>query len=389
MSLVEHGPRYDIAFSYAGEDRCYVERVAHYLRNRGVSVFYDQFELADLLGKDGYVHFWEIFSKASRYCVAFISRHYAEKLWPKRELRSAFERALKTEGYLLPARFDDTDIPGLLSTTLYADLRHQSPYAFGKLLFEKLGRKEIIRPTPMSLREQELFARTFVEALRKGLHSGPTFDEDIDSDPMQAIRIEMERDPSASLGDTEHLVAIIENDRLRAGLRNRAASLILGRRLAHDRQQQAMAREYLTNFFQHHAEHWANVESSNWLILRAVAYALASWGGNFTPMIRWLEALERDQDLLSINLEVSDIYVGRGHTSQAVEVYALSIAKALERSTNPVPKKLWEIYYIGHRAEPSNRFLELLNACVDRTANPACAQVCRSAESRLRIKASN
>lgn len=42
---------YDVALSFAGEDRKYVHRVAEALAEKGVKVFYDNFEEADLWGK--------------------------------------------------------------------------------------------------------------------------------------------------------------------------------------------------------------------------------------------------------------------------------------------------------------------------------------------------
>jgi hypothetical protein len=48
----------------------------------------------------------------------FISSHYARKLWTNHERKSAQARAFKERSeYLFPARFDDTDVPGILSTT--------------------------------------------------------------------------------------------------------------------------------------------------------------------------------------------------------------------------------------------------------------------------------
>lgn len=36
---------YDVCLSFAGEDRAYVEKVAAYLINQGVQVFYDKYEV--------------------------------------------------------------------------------------------------------------------------------------------------------------------------------------------------------------------------------------------------------------------------------------------------------------------------------------------------------
>ena len=45
-------PDFEVALSFAGEDRSYVEAVASYLKDRGVRVFYDAYEKVDLWGKD-------------------------------------------------------------------------------------------------------------------------------------------------------------------------------------------------------------------------------------------------------------------------------------------------------------------------------------------------
>jgi len=69
----------------------------------------------------------------------FLSCHYAEKLWTNHERKSAQARAFKEKGeYILPARFDDTEIPGILPTIGYINLRSLQPEEFGKLIIEKL-----------------------------------------------------------------------------------------------------------------------------------------------------------------------------------------------------------------------------------------------------------
>ena len=70
----------------------------------------------------------------------FISQHYAEKVWPTHERRSAFEKAINSkEEYILPARFDDTDIPGLHKHISYIDLRKKTPKELARLIIQKLG----------------------------------------------------------------------------------------------------------------------------------------------------------------------------------------------------------------------------------------------------------
>ena len=78
---MSQSPEFDIALSFAGEDRAYVDRVAHALRDRGVKVFYDLFEEAELWGKDLYAHLSDVYTKRARFTVMFISVAYGKKLW--------------------------------------------------------------------------------------------------------------------------------------------------------------------------------------------------------------------------------------------------------------------------------------------------------------------
>lgn len=134
-------PMYEIALSFAGEDREYVEEVADYLQSNDVELFYDRYEEATLWGKDLAEHLDEVYRGQARYCVMFISTHYAEKIWPNHERRSALARALaERQEYILPARFDDTELPGIRPTLGYVDLRNKSPKQLGRLILQKLGR---------------------------------------------------------------------------------------------------------------------------------------------------------------------------------------------------------------------------------------------------------
>ena len=52
--------KYDVALSFAGEDREYVDAVASHLQEAGVRVFYDRFEETKLWGKNLYDHLSDI-----------------------------------------------------------------------------------------------------------------------------------------------------------------------------------------------------------------------------------------------------------------------------------------------------------------------------------------
>ncbi|MCC7252389.1 TIR domain-containing protein [Hyphomicrobium sp.] len=151
---------YDIALSFAGEERDYVDRVANLLKERGVKVFYDLFEEADLWGKDLYVHLSEVYHKRARFTVMFISDAYANKLWTNHERKSAQARAFQeAQEYILPARFDDTDIPGVLSTVGYVSLKDRSPEDLVSLITKKLVSSGGSVPTELVRRDFSTLAR--------------------------------------------------------------------------------------------------------------------------------------------------------------------------------------------------------------------------------------
>jgi TIR domain len=131
---------YDVALSFAGEDRHYVEEVAALLQASGIEVFYDRFETVQLWGRNLADHLGEIYGKRSRFVVMFVSKHYPHKGWPTHERQSAQARAIKENKIvLLPARFDDTEIPGLPATTGYIDLRQTTPAQLADMIKQKLA----------------------------------------------------------------------------------------------------------------------------------------------------------------------------------------------------------------------------------------------------------
>lgn len=71
---------FDVALSFAGEDREYVEQVASYLKELDVKVFYDRAEEVELWGKNLYLYLDDIYQHKSKYCVIFISKFYKKKL---------------------------------------------------------------------------------------------------------------------------------------------------------------------------------------------------------------------------------------------------------------------------------------------------------------------
>ncbi len=132
--------KYDVAVSFAGEDRAVVEELVTALAADEISVFYDSWEQAQLWGKDLYQYLDMVYRQAARYCIVFVSENYIRKAWTKHELRSAQARAFQQNSeYILPIKLDDTELPGLPGTICYIDFRQTSIKEIVNLLSEKIG----------------------------------------------------------------------------------------------------------------------------------------------------------------------------------------------------------------------------------------------------------
>jgi hypothetical protein len=131
---------FDIAISYAGEDRTYVHEVAQRLRDASVRVFYAEFSLAQTWGSDLVTFFDDVFRRRAKFAMLFVSTSYVSKPWTRHERRSAQARSLyEDETYILPVRLDDAELPGLLPTIGYLDARKLSIDELVGLTLERLG----------------------------------------------------------------------------------------------------------------------------------------------------------------------------------------------------------------------------------------------------------
>jgi hypothetical protein len=143
---------FDVCLSFAGEDRSYVSQVAEALVVNGIRTFYDDHEQVSLWGKDLYTHLADVYQNSARYCVIFVSKHYSRKLWTNHERKAAQSRAfVENREYLLPVRFDQTRLPGLLETTGYLDATKASASDLADLITRKVGRprrRNYLPPVP-------------------------------------------------------------------------------------------------------------------------------------------------------------------------------------------------------------------------------------------------
>jgi len=132
--------KYDIAISFAGEDRGIAKQIADLLIEKKVKVFYDSFEESELWGKNLYDYLSDIYSERSKYCLMLLSSNYKNKLWTSFERESAQARAFReNREYILPLRLDNTKIPGIHETVGYIDIKTHSIEKIVELIINKLN----------------------------------------------------------------------------------------------------------------------------------------------------------------------------------------------------------------------------------------------------------
>ena len=89
-----------------------------------------------------------IYGEQAAAVVVFVSAEYVTRDWTRLERRAALDRAVRErQEYVLPARFDDTPVPGLLAGMVAVDLRGRTPEQFADLVVEKLA-DLAISPSP-------------------------------------------------------------------------------------------------------------------------------------------------------------------------------------------------------------------------------------------------
>ena len=74
---------YQVALSFAGEQRAYVDRVSKELTKLGIHHFYDNDNRSSLWGKNLTRYLDDVYFAKSRFVVAFISEEYRDKIWTK------------------------------------------------------------------------------------------------------------------------------------------------------------------------------------------------------------------------------------------------------------------------------------------------------------------
>jgi hypothetical protein len=118
---IEKDREWDVALSFAGENRELAAHIAHELEFLDVHVFFDKFYEGNYLGQAWGSKFKSIFGEQSDLVVCILDENHLRKIWP------TFERDCFTPrvagGEVIPIFLDDTMFPGIPSDTVRIDFK--------------------------------------------------------------------------------------------------------------------------------------------------------------------------------------------------------------------------------------------------------------------------
>ena len=133
---------FDIALSFAGEDREIAESLANGLLIEGIKVFYDRFHKIDMWGKKLTHYFQDVYGPKARFVMPLISKHYPIKDWTDFEFSIARKEAQKRKTeFILPVRLDDTKIIGIHEDVAYLDYKAEGNEGIVDAVLKKLSKK--------------------------------------------------------------------------------------------------------------------------------------------------------------------------------------------------------------------------------------------------------
>jgi hypothetical protein len=132
---------FKVALSFPGESRDYVGQVAEELKRhlpKG-SVFYDRDFTAQLAQPNLDTLLQGVYGKQSDLVVVFLSANYDKKEWCGLEWRAIREFIKRRNDHtVMLMRFDDAEVPGVMSLDGYVDLRHHESVEAAKFIVERV-----------------------------------------------------------------------------------------------------------------------------------------------------------------------------------------------------------------------------------------------------------
>lgn len=133
---------FDVAFSFPGEVRAYVEKVIEELnrKNDKISYFYDNKFKAQLAQPSLSLLLQDLYKNRSELIVVFICEKYQEKEWCGIEFR-AIQDILYARNFnkIMYIKMDDGEVSGVFKTDGYIDSRTHQPNEIAEFICQRVA----------------------------------------------------------------------------------------------------------------------------------------------------------------------------------------------------------------------------------------------------------
>lgn len=141
-----HNYVFDVAISFAGENRKLADLITTYLKILDYEVFYDELYEANYIGSSWSKEFERIFTTDSKYVICLLDCFHKQKIWPTFE-RECFSEKLPLN-QLIPIFLDDSKFVGIPQDLIGIKFKYQQQEIDEKLkdiIFREIVMKIIQR----------------------------------------------------------------------------------------------------------------------------------------------------------------------------------------------------------------------------------------------------
>lgn len=180
---------YDLAVSFAGAQRPYVEEFVQAAKELGLRVFYDRDMTVAYWGRNFIYEFRKVYGgKVAWFIMPFFSAEYLRAPYPLDEFAAAVEQEFRRDGetYILPVLFGDIKLPPELVNPAIGRMRadRHTPAELAQLTVQRLGLAAARTPATVRLPKLTVASFDAAAALSSVLvvvgqrfeHAAPTLD---------------------------------------------------------------------------------------------------------------------------------------------------------------------------------------------------------------------
>lgn len=136
---------FDVAISFAGEDRHIARDIAAAMRNRSIHVLFDEF-YEEHFARPNLHEFLRALYEQSRVCVVIVSQLYLQSPWSQAEIHLLVSRAKSDNDYtLVPVQVSGVDLPLTLKAMSSIDYTQSSADFVAEIVDNILQKKSPIK----------------------------------------------------------------------------------------------------------------------------------------------------------------------------------------------------------------------------------------------------